>query len=108
MEMKMVHRVAISAEIDLLRMEKLVHDLGDAVHILHELDAVFFAKASDVIDVLLAGDDDASFMALLLEQDDLGHRELADFDAESGEKLAFVAIRTIHDFFHGVSSFLIS
>jgi hypothetical protein len=89
-------------------MEKLMHGLSDAVHVLHELDAVFFAKASDVIDVLLAGDDHAAFVALLLEQDDLRHRELADFDAKSGEKLAFVAIRTIHDFFHGVSSFLIS
>ena len=94
-EVQMTAGIAISAVIDLVGVKGGVDGLGSAVDVSEESVAVFIADVHDFTDVILVSHDAAAGMALLLEQVQRAHAQVANVNAESSKGLAVYAISAI-------------
>ena len=101
-DMQVVHRVPVGAEVDLVRLKDLVQADGRPVDVLNVLGPLLLRELRDVIHVPFAGDDHPPRVALLLKEDEFGHRQLADLDAEGVQRLALCAVGAVlvQFFFH--------
>ena len=78
-------RVAVGAVVELLGVEGRVDGLGGAVHVGKERVALRLRDVGDLAHMVLVGHDAAAGMALLLEEDELAHAQIADLDAEGAQ-----------------------
>ena len=88
MEVQVVHRISVCAEVDLVRMEQLVEDCRHMADVIHVLFSFLLRQHGDVVHMLFTGDDHPPAVALLPEQDHLRHRQFADLDPERVQQFA--------------------
>jgi len=87
--------VAVGTVVDLVGMECLVQGVCSLVHIGKVGVAVLVGDVDHLGDMVLVGHDDATGMALLLEQDELADAQVTDLDAEAGKDLAAHAVAAV-------------
>ena len=102
--------VSVGAVIELLGVENRVDRLRSAGYVFQEGRALLDADIDDLADVIFVGDDAASGVTLLAEEDQLAHGEVADGDAVGVEQFAAhtVAALAARGFLFGHGSSLIS
>ena len=91
-EVQVAAAVSVGAVVDLVGMEGLMDGLGRGGNVLEERRPVLGGNVHQLADMVLVGHDDAAGMALLLEQDQLAHLQVADLDAEARQDLAAHAV----------------
>ena len=97
-EVQVAAGIAVSAVVDLVGVESSVDGFGGAIHIGKEGIAVFVADVDDLADVIFVGHDAAAGMALLFEQEQGTHAQVANMNAESSKGLAVYAVSAIRIF----------
>ena len=104
-EMQVAAAVAVGTVVDLIRMESLVNSPGGSGNVRHKRVPLLFADVHQLADVVLIGYNDPAGVALLLEENQLAHVQVADFDAEARQNFTAYAVAAVA-VFHFHSSFL--